>query len=260
MARGPKKHMKRIATPGHWMLDKASGIWAPRPSSGPHKLRECVPLVLILRNRMKLALNYREANMMCQQRLVKMDGKARTDVTFPCGFMDVLSLDKLNQHYRLLYDTKGRFVLRSIRAEEASYKLCRVQKLIKGPKGVNFVVTHDGRTIRFPDPSIKVNDSVQVELATGKILKVVKFQPGNLCMMSGGKNVGRVGKLMHREKHPGSFEIIHLKDDAGHEFATRIANVMVIGEKDKPFISLPKGDGIKLSIMDDRAKRMGLAA
>ena len=42
MARGPKRHLKRLNAPKHWMLDKLGGIWAPRPSTGPHKLRECM--------------------------------------------------------------------------------------------------------------------------------------------------------------------------------------------------------------------------
>jgi len=27
MARGPKKHMKRLNAPKHWMLSKMDGIW-----------------------------------------------------------------------------------------------------------------------------------------------------------------------------------------------------------------------------------------
>jgi small subunit ribosomal protein S4e len=49
-------------------------------------------------------------------------------------------------------------------------------------------------------------------------------------MIIGGNNIGRVGTLMHLEKHAGSFDIAHLKDKVGHEFATRKANVMVIGK------------------------------
>jgi len=77
-------------------------------------------------------------------------------------------------------------------------------------------------------------------------------------MITGGNNMGRVGVITHREKHPGSFEIIHLKDSLGHSFATRMQNVMVIGKESKPWISLPKGNGIKLNIIDDRWKRMGV--
>ncbi len=69
------------------MLDKLTGTWAPRPSTGPHKLRECLPLIVFLRNRLKYALNKREVTSILAQRLVKVDGKVRTDATYPAGFM-----------------------------------------------------------------------------------------------------------------------------------------------------------------------------
>lgn len=47
-----------------------------------------------------------------------------------------------------------------------------------GTKGVPFVVTHDGHTIRYPDPLIKANDTVQVDIATGKITDYIKFDSG----------------------------------------------------------------------------------
>ena len=60
---------------------------APRPSPGPHKLRECIPLIVFLRNRLKYALNGDEVKRIVNQRLIKVDGKVRTDATFPAGFM-----------------------------------------------------------------------------------------------------------------------------------------------------------------------------
>lgn len=62
-------------------------IQAPKPSSGPHKSRECLPLILILRNRLKYALTYREVIAILMQRHVLVDGKVRTDKTYPAGFM-----------------------------------------------------------------------------------------------------------------------------------------------------------------------------
>mgnify|MGYP000884120102 CR=1 FL=1 len=87
MARGPKRHLKRLNAPRHWMLDKLGGVWAPRPSTGPHKLRECLPLIILLRNRLKYALNTKEVKYVLMQRLIKVDGKPRTDKTYPAGFM-----------------------------------------------------------------------------------------------------------------------------------------------------------------------------
>ena len=64
---------------------------APRPSTGPHKLRECLPLIVFLRNRLKYALTYDEVKKILKQRLIKVDGKVRTDVTYPAGFMGKFS-------------------------------------------------------------------------------------------------------------------------------------------------------------------------
>lgn len=75
MARGLKKHLKRLAAPKHWMLDKLGGTFAPRPVHGGHKLRESLPLILFIRNRLKYALTYDEARKICMQRLIKVDGK-----------------------------------------------------------------------------------------------------------------------------------------------------------------------------------------
>jgi small subunit ribosomal protein S4e len=63
------------------------GTYAPKPSAGPHKTRECLPLIIFLRNRLKYALNGKEVQNILMQRLVKVDGKVRTDSTYPAGFM-----------------------------------------------------------------------------------------------------------------------------------------------------------------------------
>lgn len=86
-ARGPKKHLKRLNAPKAWMLDKLGGVFAPRPSTGPHKLRESLPLVIFLRNRLKYALTNCEVTKIVMQRLIKVDGKVRTDPNYPAGFM-----------------------------------------------------------------------------------------------------------------------------------------------------------------------------
>jgi len=259
MVRGPRKHLKRLNAPRHWMLDKMSGVFAPRPSSGPHKLRECLPLIILLRNRLKYALTRNEVTKIVMQRLIKIDGKVRTDTTFPAGFMDVISIEKTGENFRLLYDTKGRFVLQAIGAEEAKFKLGKVRKIQTGPRGIPYLTLHDGRTVRYPDPLIDIHDSVKFDITTGKIVDFVKFEVGNVVMITGGRNLGRVGVLVSREKHPGSFDVIHVRDAAGNDFATRLGNVFIIGKSEgkttKAWVSLPKDKGIKKSILEEAALR-----
>ena len=101
--------------------------------------------------------------------------------------------------------------------------------------------------IRYPDPTIKVNDTVKIDLATGKITDFIKFDTGVIAMVTGGRNMGRVGVITHRERHDGGFNIVHIKDAVDNEFATREGNVFIIG-REKPWISLPKGKGVKVSL------------
>ncbi|KAF8292860.1 hypothetical protein TcBrA4_0074290 [Trypanosoma cruzi] len=65
------------------MLSKLTGVFAPRPRAGPHKLRECMTLMIIIRNRLKYALNAAEAQMILRQGLVCVDGKPRKDTKYP---------------------------------------------------------------------------------------------------------------------------------------------------------------------------------
>ena len=133
----------------------------------------------------------------------------------------MLSIEKSNDYFRLLYDVKGRFVIHRISLEESAWKLLKVKKVALGNRGVPYIVTHDGRTIRYPDPAIKVNDTVRFDLTQNKIVGIARFDTGNLVMITGGRNMGRSGVIVHREKHIGDFDIVHVKDLNDRTFATR---------------------------------------
>lgn len=49
-------------------------------------------------------------------------------------------------------------------------------------------------------------------------------------MVTGGANLGRIGVITNRERHPGSFDVVHVKDSTGNSFATRLSNIFVIGK------------------------------
>ena len=239
------------------MLSKLKGIFAPRPRAGPHKLRECIPLVVLLRNRLKYALNSRESSFILKQRNVKVDGRVRIDPKYPCGFMDVLSIPKTKDLFRLLLDSKGRFSLVRVSDEESGVKLCKVVKRVTQVNRVPAIVTHDGRTIRYPDPNIAAGDTLVIDTATSKIRDFTKFKVGTLAMITGGKNMGRIGIVSDIERHPGSFNIVHIRDKADNTFATREMNVFVIGRNaESPLVTLPKGDGIRTNVLHERDVRL----
>lgn len=168
---------------------------------------------------------------------------------------DVVNIEKSGDVFRLLYDTKGRFVLHPISATESTFKLCRVERDGMSAKNIPYLGTHDGRTIRYPDPLIKRMDTVKVDLATGKIIDFIKFEIGNTVMVTKGGNTGRIGTFVQRDAHPGSFDIVHIKDAEGNKFATRLSNIFVIGkggDAAAAAVSLPRGKGVKRTIFEER--------
>jgi small subunit ribosomal protein S4e len=76
-------------------------------------------------------------------------------------------------------------------------------------------------------------------------------------MVTGGANVGRVGEVVSRERHPGSFDIVYIKDAVDNKFATRLDNCFVIGPSIyQPLVSLPKQKGIRLTTAEDRERKI----
>jgi len=169
--------------------------------------------------------------------------------------MDVVTIEKTNEHFRILYDTQGRFKPHRIEAKEAEFKLCKVVTKKIGKQKIPYITTHDGRTFRFPHPDVNNNDSIKVNLNSFKIEGIVKFQNGATVMLTGGNNIGRIGILQSLEKHPGSFEIAHVKDSNGKMFSTRLQNIMVIGDGKNPAISLPKGAGLVYTLIEQFSQR-----
>ena len=62
----------------------------------------------------------------------------------------------------------------------------------------------------------------RTEYSTSRSLTdFVSFDYGNMCMVTGGRNMGRAGVIIHRERHIGGFDIVHVRDAKERLFATR---------------------------------------
>ena len=75
-------------------------------------------------------------------------------------------------------------------------------------------------------------------------------------MVIGGANLKRIGVITNQKRHPGSLDVVHVKDANGNNFATWFSNIFIIGKGNKPWNSLPCGMGICLTIAEERGKRL----
>lgn len=207
----------------------------------------------MLRDKLKLALNSTEVDTILHRRqgLIHIDKKIRRNPKFPLGLMDVLDIPKLSASYRVLYNAKGRFVFVKLKKKEAQFKLCRVQKKATGPNKVCYFVTHDGRTLRYINPDVEMNDTLKLNLETNEVEGIFKMKVDNVVYAMNGNNRGRVGVVKHISKFHGNHDLITIKDARGHTFTTRVSYVMAIGTGSKSVITLPKEMGLRNSIVEE---------
>ena len=52
-----KNHLKRIAAPKSWLINRKSSTFIVRPNPGAHALDKGLPLGVIIRDNLKLAVN-----------------------------------------------------------------------------------------------------------------------------------------------------------------------------------------------------------
>jgi len=187
-------HLKRYSIPTYWKMAKKEKKFAITPRPGPHKKSECIPLLVIVRDILKLCATSEEGKKIIKRGEILVDKKVRRDPNYPVGLMDVVEIPKINKYYRVLVDEHG-LVLEEIKAEDAEKKLCRIQNKRKVKKGLIQLNLHDGRNILTDKNDYNTHDSVLIELPTQKILNHFKFEKDAHAIIFSGRNIGVKGKI-----------------------------------------------------------------
>jgi small subunit ribosomal protein S4e len=243
---GGQKTLKRLNTPAHLQIKRKHGTFFVKPSPGSHPERFCLPLLHIVRDILKFVDNHREAKKLIGLGHFKIDGKVVRDRGFPVGLMDVLSIEKINKHYRILPDSHYGLILHEISEEESTYKLCRIDNKTNVKGGHLQLNLHDGRNIliRVKDPrnpkedKYKRMDVLKISLPDQEIMKVLKFKDNNLAIIISGKNIGQVGKIVNILKRFGPKASTVSIEHNGDHTETLYDYTFIIGEEQSE-IDLP---------------------
>jgi small subunit ribosomal protein S4e len=197
-------HLKRLVAPEFWPIPKKKYTWTFAPSPGPHKKEECIPLAIIVRDILGLAQTGKEAKRIIRAREILVDGKARTDHRYPVGLLDVVSIPKINKHYRVVPYKNG---LRLIEIDENDAKK-KILKIVgkRSIKGNRFQLNmNDGKNLIVNENKYKTNASLLVELPSLKILDYIEMDVGNLVLITSGQNSGKVARIV--EIKEGKFNV-----------------------------------------------------
>ena len=226
---------KRLAAPKIWPIERKKFKYAITPLPGSHPKNFCIPLAIIIRDILNYAENLKEAKKIINSGKIKVDGRIVKEYRFPVGLFDVISIEEINEHYRILPNKDG-FEIKKIDEKEAKVKIVKVKNKVQVSKDKYQITFHDGKNILTDNNNIKPHDSLLIELPSLKILKHLKFSEGMLGLIIKGENAGKYGKVEKINK--GGFNRVWLVEiTVDKKIITDRRNVFIIGEKE-PLISI----------------------
>ena len=227
-----KRHLKRLATPKTWKIQKKGLTFITRPNPGAHSQRLSIPINVVLKNMIKCAKTTREAKKLLLSSEVMVDGNRVKDHRFPVGLMDVVHLKPTKENYRIIFNEKGNLEAVSTDEKDAKSKLCQVKgkTLLKG--GKMQLNLSDSRNIIVAKDEYNVGDSLLVEVPSQKIAGTFKLEKGAAILLVAGKHIADVGTV----EKAGSYAIIY-KTEKGETKTTSRKYAFVVG-KEKPALKI----------------------
>jgi len=237
--KGKTARLKRKPAPAFWPIHRKELPWIVKPSSGPHSLKKCLPLAMILRDMLGVAQTRKEGKLILDQGKVLVDGKIRKQDDLPIGLMDIISIPDMDKYYRVMPSHKG-LVLNPISKEESNIKLVRVEDKTTVHNGVQ-IALHDGSNIlvKVVDPknpsevSYETFDVLKITYPEKQIVQTLKTKEGNIAIITGGKNIGKQGKIVEIEKTVAKKRhqaLVLIEDSKGTRYQTILDFIFSIGE------------------------------
>lgn len=204
-------HLKRNSMPKTWPLKRKGTKYIVRTFN----LKSSIPLLVIIRDILKLAKDRGEVKKILNSENVKVNGKIIKEEKFPLTLFDNLSLGEKN--FKIVLKNKKFSLEESSRCEKI-VKLIGKKVLKNGKIQMNL---SDGRNYLGKE-KIKVGDSVVISFPENRISEVLALKEGCKVLFLRGKHTGEEGTA---EKIAGKNVTVKI---AGEKINSKLENLIVV--------------------------------
>lgn len=226
-----KRHMKRIAAPKSWNIEKKKNKFITRPYPGSHSFKLGISINTAFKDLLSMANTTKEVKNILNHNNISVNGSRRKDPKYLVGFMDVIEMPDSNEYFRLLLDTKGRLTPVKIDKKEATLLILKIKDKKRLPKNRLQINFENGYNLIVEKDTYKTGDVVVFDSEKKKITELLKLEKNAQVFLTGGSHTGKVGAV---DDIQGDKVTIKIKTD---KYETQKKYSFVIG-KDKPLISL----------------------
>jgi small subunit ribosomal protein S4e len=211
-------HQKRLAATKRMPIERKKGTkYVACPSPGPHKKKECMPVILVLRDLLNVVETSREVKKTLNAKKILINGKPTKDHKLPIGFFDEITIPEIKENYLVTYNKLGKFEFKKQnKLDSKPLKILGKKSRGKGKTQINLFT---GKNIIVTKDIYKVGDSLILE--DKKISKHIKLEKGAKVFLTAGKHIGYQGVVeeITPNKNWSQPQIIVIKSDT-HKFET----------------------------------------
>lgn len=178
-------HLTRSQTGRHMPIPRKGTTYVARASG---YLDTGIPVVVAIRDVLKLAKTSREVKQLIHEGLLSINGRKVKDFKEAIKFFGIFEADK---KYKLTVLPTGRY---SFEETKDDFRVCKVigKKMLKG-KTIQ-INLHDGTNFLSKE-KVSIGDSVEIGL-DGKVKKIVHFEKGKNVFVISGNKMGVKGKIV----------------------------------------------------------------
>jgi len=184
-------HLMRQEVPRNWPIKRKGSTYVVKPN---FNINKGIPVLIILRDLLKLAQTRKEAKKIIHLRQVLVNERKIKDEKNNVLLFDTINVIPLNKCYRLELSEKGKFYLKEINKTETEKKISKIinKKSLRGKK-IQLNLS-DGRN-SLSEVKCNINDSVLINLKEGKIEKCLPLKEKAEVIVFAGKHSGKKGVI-----------------------------------------------------------------
>ena len=205
-------HLKRNKAPKSWPIERKGSKYVVASLA-----KDSIPLIMVLRDILKLANNQKNVEKMIHLSKVKVNGKIVKNKKLELRLFDLLDLG--DKQFKVIIEKK-KFALKD--SKNSSEKIAKVigkKTLNNGKIQVNLY----GGLNYLTEDKTKVGDSAIIDFKTNKIKKIIEFKEGSKIIFISGKHIGEEGVVDKIEKE----DMMIVETNTG-KINAHLENIMVV--------------------------------
>jgi small subunit ribosomal protein S4e len=226
-----KNHLKAIAAPKTWPIQKKANVFVSKPNPGAHSLKDGVSLITFFTCLANICKTAKEVSNIIYHKKVSVNGKQIDDKSYCVGLYDTVKIEATKDNFRIVLSGKGKLV--AIKCDENSSKIkpCKIIKKTLLKNGKAQINLSDGRNILSKD-NYSIGDTLIVSLPKLSVSKVIPLEKGSFIQIVKGRYIGLSGEVVDIIRYESAnTDLIVFKTEDGREISTLKSYAFVLGQK-----------------------------